>query len=337
MKKYRLLFVVIVVCQTVNILLAQDNRKVAQATLIYPIGVNGVKAPDYSNKFSLNILAGVNGGVNGFELGSIANIDKGSVNGLQIAGVTNITKNSAGVQLAGLVNYNSGKTRGFHLAAISNVNGDSSKGVGLGIVNVSKSSHSGLQVGIINYSKKMKGLQFGLFNIVSDTNKFISAGLFNMVKHGYYELEVATGDVIYFNINYKMGVKKFYTIYKLGTAFSYKGKSIHTFGLGVGTLVSINKKSALSLDASANQLVYDGRFTSDKVNILTKLDLNYRYSIGSKLSLLVGPSINFYVSEQMVDGKYGVVNVPYEISTVEREGRRTMIWIGRNAGFSYRL
>src|SRR5690554_114540 len=60
-----------------------------QATFITPFGTNGADAPRIENKFSLNMLAGVNGGVQGFEAGGLANVILGSVRGSQLAGLAN--------------------------------------------------------------------------------------------------------------------------------------------------------------------------------------------------------------------------------------------------------
>ena len=70
----------------------EDVRKRSpfQVTFVTPIGTNGVSSPEILNEFSFNMLVGVNGGVDGFELGGLINIDNGPVSGAQISGFGNI-------------------------------------------------------------------------------------------------------------------------------------------------------------------------------------------------------------------------------------------------------
>jgi predicted NUDIX family phosphoesterase len=292
-------------------LFAQNNSKItnspAQITFAYPIGTHGLNAPNYANNVSINVLFGVNGGVNGFELASLCNVNKGDVQGIQIAGVANVNDNQKGLQLAG-------------------------------IINVNKGSSEGVQIGIVNVSKKMKGVQLGLLNISENTSNHIPIGLLNIVKNGYYDVEMVGGDVIYANLTYKMGVEKLYNIYKLGSSFTYKNKPVYSFGLGIGTLFTLNPNNKISLDATANQIIYDGDWSTKKVNILNKLDLNYRHFFTPKVSVLLGPSFNVYYTEQkVVDGNFGTLNVPYEFSTIETVHHKTSLWVGFNLGLSYKF
>ena len=52
----------------------------SQFTFAYPLGTNGKEAISESNKFSFNLLYGVNGGLNGLEIGGLANYNHGEVN-----------------------------------------------------------------------------------------------------------------------------------------------------------------------------------------------------------------------------------------------------------------
>ena len=57
-----LLYVHTLLSQTLN---GKETRK-AQVTFAYPLGSAGNSSVNYTNKFSLNILYGLNGGLNGF-------------------------------------------------------------------------------------------------------------------------------------------------------------------------------------------------------------------------------------------------------------------------------
>ncbi|MCP4457828.1 MAG: hypothetical protein GY816_07365 [Cytophagales bacterium] len=103
---------------------AQDKsdslHRKAQLSFFYPLGSNGVSKA-YSHNYSFNIIYGMNSGVDGFELGGIANYNEGNVTGTQIAGISNYTKGDvAGLQWAGIINANKGSMQGAQISGIAN-------------------------------------------------------------------------------------------------------------------------------------------------------------------------------------------------------------------------
>jgi len=50
--------------------------------------------------------------------------------------------------------------------------------------------------------------------------------------------------------------------------------------------------------------VFNNDWKEGKLNMLNKADFNYKYIISDKISLLIGPSFNIYVTEKKVDGKF---------------------------------
>ncbi|GDX52380.1 hypothetical protein LBMAG27_14270 [Bacteroidota bacterium] len=186
--------------QTTHDTVSNQNRA-AQVSFLYPIGSNGIISGKYSNVFSFNILSGYNGGVNGFELGGLVNIDRKNMNGLQIAGLTNVVfgnanglqlgglvnhaRNVNGAQIGGLVNTSLGSVDGTQIGGLVNYALDSINGAQIsGIANVSTTSHSvnGTQIGgitnlslgkmngsqisgIVNVANKLNGFQIGLINV----------------------------------------------------------------------------------------------------------------------------------------------------------------------------
>ncbi|HUP13097.1 MAG TPA: STN and carboxypeptidase regulatory-like domain-containing protein, partial [Niastella sp.] len=86
------------------------------------LGTHGHLSAQVSNNISFNILGGYNGGVNGFELGGLFNIDKKSVQYAQIAGLFNTVGGSMkGLQVAGLNNTVLDSASGFQAGGISNI------------------------------------------------------------------------------------------------------------------------------------------------------------------------------------------------------------------------
>jgi len=84
---------------------------------------------------------------NGISLGTMGQINR-QVNGFSASLWMNFAQKHNGIQLAGLTNE-SYKTHGVQLTLLSNT------------------SHKmrGVQVGLVNHSKKLKGFQFGLWNV----------------------------------------------------------------------------------------------------------------------------------------------------------------------------
>jgi len=321
-------------------LVAQENdglkTRNAQVTFAYPLGSSGISSLKYSNKFSFNILYGLNAGVNGFEMGSIFNYNKGGVTGLQISGVSNInTGHSKGFLLSGVSNVCGDSTSGLLLSGMLNYSKGNSAGLQLATINISVNEFNGFQLGILNYAKKIEGVQLGVINILGDIEKGVPIGLFSIVKNGLYELELAGGEVIYSNLNYKMGVERFYTIYKIGYS-SYKNNPVYSAGIGFGGKLSISDRQKISIDLSSNSIVYNNNWEG-KLNMLNKADFNYTCSFSEKFSLLMGPSFNIYVTEKKVDGEYGTLKIPYSIYASEWSSGKLFMWVGLNAGLSLKL
>lgn len=339
MKKLKLVSILVLLVSIQLVAQENDNLKThkAQVTFAYPIGSSGTNSLEYSNNFSFNILYGLNGGVNGAEIGSILNYNKGVVKGFQLSGVSNInTGYSKGFLLSGVSNICKDSTTGVFISGVLNYSGQKSKGFQLATTNVATNEFRGFQLGVFNYAKKLKGVQLGVFNYLTDGEKAVPIGIFSIVKNGHYEFELTGGEVIYSNLNYKMGVEKFYTIFKTGYS-SYKNSPVYSFGLGFGGNIPISEKQKISIDLSYNQIVYNKNWDSGKLNILNKADFNYKYSISENFSLLIGPSFNVYVADEIIDGEYGTLNIPYTLFTSEGTSRKLFMWIGINAGLSLKL
>lgn len=321
-------------------LIAQETDSVktrkAQISFGYPVGSNGINSMEYSNNFSFNILYGLNGGVNGAEIGSILNYNKGNVKGFQLAGVANInTGYSQGFILSGVSNICLDSTSGFFVSGVLNFANQNSKGFQLATLNFVGNEFSGFQLGVLNYSKKLKGVQLGVVNFLVNGENALPIGIFSIVKNGHFEFELTGGEVIYSNLNYKMGVERFYTIYKVGYS-TYKNNPVYSYGLGFGGNIPISNKQNINIDLTANYITYNNEWDS-KLNLLNKVDFNYKYNFNKKLSLLVGPSYNVYITQEKVDSEFGTLNIPYTIYTKEYSNSKLFMWIGFNAGLSFKL
>ncbi|HYF03526.1 MAG TPA: hypothetical protein VEC36_09130 [Patescibacteria group bacterium] len=295
--------------------------KATQVSFAYPIGSNGISSMEYANKFSFNIIYGLNGGVQGAEIGSVLNYNTGNVSGFQFVGVTNINK---------------GITKGFQLAGVANVNLENTSGFQLSTANIVSNEFSGLQLGVVNYASQLQGVQFGVINIAENADSGTPIGLISFVKNGHFEVEANAGEALYSNLSYKMGVRNLYTIFKAGYS-SFNGKLVSSYGLGFGSLFSINNEHNINIDASLNRIAYDNNWNNDRLNSLYKLDANYRYQFLSNFTLIAGPSLNLYITEEKVNDNYGTINIPYSFYTNESSNSKSFMWLGANVGLSYIL
>lgn len=349
-------------------LMAQEDKTTtpAQVSFIYPMGTNGKQSAHISNTFSFNILYGVNGGAQSFEIGGIGNQNHGDVKGFQLAGISNITKGtSSGVVIGGITNVCTESTQGLHisgianisktnaqgaqLAGIANVNGEHAngmmlsglanvvtkdmKGTQISFINSTHGTMNGLQLGFINFANKLKGFQLGFVN-VSDSLNGAALGFISYARNGYFLLEASNSEVLYANLSYKMGTTQLYNIYTTGFT-RYNSKDVYSYGLGLGTLIPLHQRHALAIEGVTNHIVYDNEW--DDLNLLNKLNISYQFHLTNRISLVGGPSLNFYVTEVELNDKYGTLNMPTPVW--EHKGDKNMhyMWIGYNVGITISL
>jgi hypothetical protein len=167
---------------------AQDRElemRDIRISIIPGLSTNGIDAHNYTARFSLNILAGYNGGLDGFEIGPLnmnhhytrgvqiggLNYSAGRMQGLNIAAGANYSRGDMkGIQLAGFVNASEGVIQGIQLAGIANSNWQSTLGLQFaGITNISRREVQGIQVaGVVNANTdNAQGLYFGGFGNVN--------------------------------------------------------------------------------------------------------------------------------------------------------------------------
>lgn len=162
-----------------------DTTVPFQITLITPLGTNGLYSARSTNYFSLNVIAGYNGGVEGIEIGGFANVLRNNMQGTQIAGFSNtVFREMQGVQIAGFANVVTRSSEGMMLAGFTNHAGKSSKVVQMaGFSNQVIGSVSGAQLaGFVNIATdSVKGAQlagFGNFS-AKQTQALQASGFIN--------------------------------------------------------------------------------------------------------------------------------------------------------------
>jgi hypothetical protein len=336
-----------------------------QVSLTPGLSTHGKLSGQVINHFSFNVFGGYSGGVNGFELGGLFNIDKknvqyvqvaglvnivgGNVKGLQVGGINNTVLGAAsglqvsgisnlvgkqlnGLQVGGVYNHASGGVNGVQVAGVSNFARKKVSGVQIaGVANISNRDMSGVQIGgVFNYAKRLKGVQIGLINI-ADTSDGYSIGLINIVLKGYHKLSFSTNELVNVNAAFKTGSHRLYSIIQAGMNRKDSAK-IYSFGYGLGSEFRLNNWFSINPELSANYL-YLGSW--DYVNILNKGALNFNFKLSKHIAVYGGPVLNVYYTQQ--DVGFNGYQFPIPSSRFKRIDLSNSVdsWIGWNAGINF--
>ena len=154
-----------------------------QVTFVPPIGTNGLLSGVVTNKLSVNLLAGYNGGLRGAEFGGLFNILRKDMVGAQFAGLGNLVGgNGTGAQFAGLFNTNLGGFNGFQGAMLFNQNFSYFNGVQASVFyNYNHRESSGAQLTVFsNFNRGgMDGFQGSVFaNYAGKESRVFQATVF---------------------------------------------------------------------------------------------------------------------------------------------------------------
>lgn len=294
------------------------------------LGTHGKMSAQIVNKFSFNIFGGYAAGVNGFELGSLFNIDKNTVRYVQVAGLFNIVGGRMqGFQLAGLYNDVADTVQGMQVSGLVN-RGHNLSGLQFsGIGNLNKGTVNGVQLaGILNVTQQLNGLQVGLVNI-SDTATGYSFGLVNVVReNGYYKLTLSSQENQLINAAFKSGNKKLYNIVLAGTQLR-RGSKLFSVGYGLGREFPIYRRLILTTEITEQSFV--AGYKKDNP-VLVRLQPAFHFSLNKRLSLFGGPALSFYFpGTSSPENAVADPLLPANYFTVSSKIKG---WIGFQAGIS---
>lgn len=331
-----------------------------QFSVLPGLGSHGKMSAQVINKFSLNILGGYNAGVNGVEIGGLFNISRtdvscvqlgglfnvvgGKMDGVQIGGLYNSTgKNVSGVQVGGLANVNQLDSRALQLGGLFNSN-RSFRGMQIaGLTNYTKIYTSGIQIsGLFNYSKgvngvqiagllnkasKMSGLQIGLINI-ADSIEGVGIGLISFYRYGYHKAGFSYNEINMFNLNYKSGNGKLYSIFNLGINPDDKSRA-YSGGFGLGSDVHIFKNKWFFAPELLHQVYYVAH--TQNFGQLSRLQCLIKYRPAAQCAIISGPALSMAYS---ADASVAETIVPKEMYTGSRPFYigRFPAWLGWTLG-----
>lgn len=226
---------------------AYRRRRLFQASLLPGLSTNVNRAKQTINTVSINVLAGLSGGLAGAEFGGLLNLVDGRADGAQFAGVGNfVSRELTGLQVAGVGNVVGGQTRGLQMAGLFNVGIDTVTGTQIaGLANIGGSRTRTQLSGGFNFSNGNTRRQLApLFNVARDVERRqvsllfngarrvgrgqlalinycdtvagASVGLLNIVRKGYNRVELSTSEFNWANLGFKLGGDHFYNVFHLG-------------------------------------------------------------------------------------------------------------------------
>ncbi|MCX6266392.1 MAG: hypothetical protein NTW16_03415, partial [Bacteroidetes bacterium] len=182
---------------------AQDTTNIKTRSLqvgfITPLSSNGLNSWNITNKFSINLLAGYAGGIDGVEFSGLGSVLQGTMRGAQFSGLCNIVlKETKGVQFSGLLNYSPGP-KVTQLSGLLNVVPGNNQGLQIGgLANITSGRLSGTQIsGLFNYAGKLRGVQLGFINYADSLEKGVPIGFLSFVRNGYTAFEIGSTETLY--------------------------------------------------------------------------------------------------------------------------------------------
>lgn len=291
-------------------------------TFAFPVSTAGISSLDNTYQYSLNVLYGVNGGVQRLEMGSLANVNTGTVSGIQAAGLGNFTTGPVekGIQFSGVYNGSLGEVNGAQFS---------------GVLNQAKSLN-GVQASIVNFSGESKGAQIGIVNIAKASEGYYPLGLVNIVEDGYYPLELTFGETIYSTVALRMGMPLLHSILSYGYSAN-DGNSLQAAGIGLGTTIAITETQAVSASYQMRQIIDESGLEDWKTNTLYEFQILYRMTPVKKVEIFAGPTLNIYSFDAIHDENNTALPYPYAFSEDDEGSMRHASWIGLSVGVSARF
>lgn len=216
---------------------------------------------------SLNVVAGLSGGLEGVEIGSVGNLQTRFVCGLQIAGAANVV---------------TGPVRGMQIA---------------GVVNVATGDVHGVQLGVVNYAARVRGVQLGVLNVAKDSD--YSLGLINVIRDGRTHVDAwVAGESGLAAVALKHGGKYWHSIYGVGSKLTVQNGASFDFValLGLGAHIPTpHQRLYVDLDGLVH-LIH--RFDDDdQIATLAQLRAVLGVRLLDWLSVYAGPSLSLMLSD----------------------------------------
>ncbi|WP_418699251.1 hypothetical protein [Bacteroides sp.] len=320
MKKILLLMIFCTV--TSGIAFSQTAKKSSkfQLSFVPPLSTNGIKAYEYSNGASFNLLAGISRNEENFSFAGLSNVITNDAKGFQFAGLSNfIGNNGRGMLFSGLANITKGSYSGFQFA---------------GLINIAKNANGFQFAGLINKAKNVNGVQFaGIINIAENSD--FPIGLINIIKNGEKGIAVTYNELGSTMVTFRSGGKVTYGI--IGVGYNHKvSNRAYTVEAGLGAHINClswlrinNELKVASFGYSNNPFIADSKLSNPVFHVNYSLMPAFRTS--RHFELFGGPSIN-YINARNTDSEL----IPnHSIWKQSGSTRIQQIYVGYQVGVQY--
>lgn len=240
------------------------------------------------------------------------------IEGFQGAGFFNIAKEVKGFQGSGFIGLGE-KIHGVQMSSFANI----------------ADQVEGLQMaGFINIAGKVKGSQIGFINIADSVTQGVPIGFLSIIKNGYRKLEIWGSESLHANIGYKIGVRKFYNIFAVGSQF-LPNSFRWGLGYGIGSIRDINAKNNFNFEAMAYHISED-KVWEDHLRLLNQIKLLYGREFGNGMSLQIGPTFNVLVSQDTPENNVLASHLPpYHLFNETMNGVNVKLWAGAHIGLRF--
>lgn len=320
----------------------QDVRyvQIAGAFNVVSGRVSGVQVAGFSN----NVIDSLNGvqvsgfsgmvskRVDGVQVSGFLSRTGQELSGVQVSGAISLIRHGGnGAQISGGYNQVRGPYRGVQIAGAANYAADSIHATQIaGGFNIARNI-KGTQLAPFNYAKRMRGVQIGIVNI-ADSSSGVSIGFLNFIRKSTSNVSLYASDVAPFNVAWKMGTHKFYSLLMGGTGVNSE-KKIYTFGAGIGMEFFPFKKAGFFVEL-LNQNVYQGDWNNTPS--LYRFQLAATYKLNKRFLLFAGPSFSVFDNDGAKSGETYKSFPPGGYPNFDMNKGKLTSWIGWQAGISWR-
>lgn len=298
MKKILALLLWLAAYSTLSAQTNAEKKSVFQLSFFPPLSTNGMYSNQYTNTFSINLLAGISENEEAFTWGGLANIILNDAKGFQMAGLANYVGNDGqGFQNAGLANINKNRFSGFQMAGLANTAADMNGFQFAGLMNKAKDVNGFQFAGVINIAKNVRGVQFaGLINIADNSDCPI--GLINIIKNGEKGIAITYDAIGTTVVSFRSGGKYTYGILGVGYNHKSSNNSLVTEG-GLGAHIPVTSWFRIN-----NELKFTciGNNTEEPV-FNAGYSLLPAFRIGKHIELFAGAGINYMDTKDMNNHK----------------------------------
>jgi hypothetical protein len=269
--------------------------------------------------------------VNGVQAAGFLNVAYGNIGMAQLAGMANYCDSVTGVQMAGFVNTARLNVTALQAAGFVNYGGEVTGAQIAGFTNICMGENKGLQLaGLLNVARKLNGVQIAFLNIADEVEAGVPIGFISIVNKGYHTFELSSDENFYANLTFKLGVKRFYNIFKARKGYN----NIMAYSYGAGMLFPLTAKTEWAPEIITS-VMHDTRNNQFHLGSMLEFTPLYNYNVAKYCTFFVGPKFCYAYTEQNPEtNQFNQFNG----LTVWRDNINNLqhqVWVGAQVGYRF--